>query len=91
MSKRKIIENDFDFNNFSKKKKDNNNNLGIFTKITFIILGILMAVSFFTPTTYGDLIAKTSLGNTRQQMYKESGAYKNSLYKNIVNKIIVKK
>ena len=37
MSKRKIIENDFDFNNFSKKKKDNNNDLGIFTKITFII------------------------------------------------------
>lgn len=52
MSKRKIIENDFDFNNFSKKKK--NNDIGIFTKIIFIILGILMAVSFFTPTTYGD-------------------------------------
>lgn len=54
MSKRKIIENDFDFNNFSKKKKNNNNDIRIFTKIIFIILGILMVVSFFTPTTYGD-------------------------------------
>lgn len=52
MNKRKIIEQDFDFNNFSKKKKDND--IRIFTKIIFIILGILMAVSFFIPTTYGD-------------------------------------
>ncbi len=53
MNKKQLKEQDFDFNNFSKKEQKKK--LSVLNKIFLFIIGFLIFLAFFTPEPYGDI------------------------------------